>query len=62
MKMLKYTHPSACEYSEHIQYSLDELLKEMKLERIKAMFEPIDFKWEDVDLKEDMKNVKSKKK
>jgi hypothetical protein len=57
MKHLKYTHPAAMKYSVNQVYELEMLKKELSLEMIKVLFEPIDFEWKDLEVKK--KNQKS---
>ena len=48
MKLLKYNHPSAMKYDVNKTYELDELKKELDLEMIKILFEPVGWDWEDL--------------
>lgn len=58
MKKIKYTHPSSCGYNPNVIYNLDEILKDMDINKIKVMFEPINFKWKDLDKKKAKKEIK----
>jgi hypothetical protein len=51
IRFIKYTHPAAMGYDPMISYKLDDVLKSMKIEDIKVFFEPIDFKWQDLNAK-----------
>lgn len=62
MKKLKYSHPASCGYSTKKVYFLDDILKEMNIDKIKVLFKPIDFKWEDLDEIKPKKEIKIKPK
>jgi len=48
MKLLKYNHPSAMKYDVNKTYELEELKKELDLEMIKILFDPIGWNWGDL--------------
>ena len=61
-KLLKYIHPSACGYSSDTTYNLDELLKsEMSVDKIKVLFSPIGWKWNDLEKKKASKKSNKNK-
>jgi len=47
-KYLKYNHPSAMKYDVNKTYELEELKKELDLEMIKILFDPIGWNWGDL--------------
>lgn len=49
IKLLKYMHPSATQYDPRVTYSLEDLKKELPLKRIKLLFEPINFDFDEDD-------------
>ena len=51
MKLLKYNHPSAMKYDVNKTYELEELKKELDLEMIKFLFDPIGWNWGDLEEK-----------
>jgi hypothetical protein len=57
VKYLKYNHPSAMKYSISQTYNLEELKKELSLDKIKVLFEPIDFEWTDLEPKKHNKKA-----
>lgn len=48
-KYIKYTHPAAMGYSAKMSYELDEVLELEGIERVRVLFTPVNFKWEDLD-------------
>lgn len=48
-RYIKYTHPAAMGYSAKMSYELNEVLKSEKIDMVKTLFTPINFKWEDLD-------------
>jgi hypothetical protein len=57
MKLLKYNHASATKYSLNKTYELEELKKELSLEKIKILFQPINFEWKDLEVKKKVQKV-----
>lgn len=53
MKLLQYNHPSVPPTGINLSdtYILDELKKQFPLDKIKLLFKPINFKWEDLQPK-----------
>lgn len=45
-KLLLYNHPAASKYKVGKHYTLDELQKDMSIDRIKVLFKPVNFEWE----------------
>jgi len=62
MKLLKYNHPSAMKYDVNKTYELDELKKELDLEMIQVLFEPVGWEWEDLEKKKIKEDVVLEKK
>jgi len=57
MKLLKYNHPSAMKYDVNKTYELEKLKKELDLEMIKVLFEPVGWEWEDLEEKKAKEDV-----
>ncbi|MDD4779008.1 MAG: hypothetical protein PHT02_00195 [Tissierellia bacterium] len=57
MKYLKYNHPASMKYNINQVYELEELKKELSIEMIKVLFEPIDFKFEDLESKKKVQKI-----
>lgn len=51
MKTVKYIHPASNKFVANFTYDFDELVKDIGIEMVKIMFEPIDFKWEDLEIR-----------
>ena len=60
-KYLKYTHPAAMKYDLKKLYELDELKEKLDLGMIKVLFTPVNFKWEDLDIKNKVIKIEEKK-
>lgn len=54
MKYVKYTHAAALGYNPEISYELSEVVSAEGIERVKVLFEPIGFKWEEIEDKKEM--------
>lgn len=59
-KILKYTHPSANNYSITEVYGLEDLQQELDLEMIKVLFSPVNFEWSDLENKKKVNKVEEK--
>jgi hypothetical protein len=57
MKLLKYNHPSATKYSLNKTYELEELKRELSLEKIKILFQPVNFEWKDLEVKKKVQKL-----
>ena len=58
IKLLKYSHPAVTnKYDLNKSYALDELQKELELEMIKVLFQPVNFEWKDLEVKKHNKKV-----
>ena len=57
MQTLKYNHPSASKYSLNKTYELEELKKELSLEMIKILFQPVNFEWKDTEVKKKVQKL-----
>jgi len=60
-KYLKYIHPAAMKYDLKKSYELDELKKELDLDMIKVLFIPVNFKWDDLEIKNKSIKIEEKK-
>jgi hypothetical protein len=61
MHLLKYTHPAATKWEVNKVYNLEELKSELSDEMIKVLFEPVNFQWQDLEVK-NTKNIKIEEK
>lgn len=46
-KLLKYTHPAITNYDVNKNYLLEELKKDLSFEKIKLLFTPVNFNWDE---------------
>lgn len=58
MKYVKYTHAAAIGYDANIAHKLDDVIAKEGIERVKALFTPVNFKWEDLNEPVALKNNK----
>jgi len=57
IKLLKYSHPAVTKYDLKKSYTLDELQAELDLERIKILFQPVNFEWKDLEVKKKVQKL-----
>ena len=57
-KYVKYTHPAAREYSPNVSYDYESILEEIGVKDAKIFFTPINFKWDDLNVKQAAINTK----
>ena len=57
IKLLKYNHPAVTKYDLKKSYTLDELQAELDLERIKILFQPVNFEWKDLEVKKKVQKL-----
>lgn len=57
MKLLKYNHPASMGYDTKKVYNLEDLKKDLSLDKIKILFTPIGWKFEDLEKRTKVKKL-----
>ena len=59
-KLLKYNHPAKTKYNLDKLYTLDELKEELNMGQIKVLFTPINFDFDELDIKKKISKAELK--